>query len=448
MPDLIREAARSGVVVFHEEVARDGSQGKTLMLGQHRVSLAKRHSSILGANASRQLVFNAGFPSCGTEEFEAVRQVMSEVDCCYVGASGRATRDEAHLLLRAVEGARFGRVSVAVPTSVAMCATMLHKPPPACIDDAVAIVKILMDAGTASCVDFALVDATRSDVGFVADAASRLTEAGASMIIICDTVGALFPAESRRLFSQLVARASAEVTFVVHMHNDLGFGLANTLEALSCGIRGVTGSWLSLGERAGMPATEQLLFALGHEPERLPERMGIKADIWIERPNLRAIVPVARYVSQVTGREILVTDPIVGTGVNSISTGTPFVNPTLFQPYDPLSILGIGPTILLTPLASRRIVVAVASRLGCRLSSADVDRALSWVKSESFDRGVGVIDEADFAQFLEELGYPASSCASVQGPALLSAAVGNRTDHVERTGDRPSSANMAHRHVK
>jgi hypothetical protein len=47
-------------------------------------------------------------------------------------------------------------------------------------------------------------------------------------------------------------------------------------------------------------------------------------------------------VSEYTGVDLKVTDPIVGTGVNSISTGTPFVDTKSFQPFDPKAVLDIN----------------------------------------------------------------------------------------------------------
>lgn len=399
MLDLIDATARSGVAIFHEEVARDGAQGKTLITGGQRVSLARRHSELFGKLATRQLVFNAGFPSASKGEYEAVRQVISEVDCCYVGASGRAAIGEVALLVEAVKGAAYGRISIAVPTSDRMCHAMMHTTPDECLHKLLDVIRCIRDKDDVSIIDVALMDATRADVSFIADASTKLTDNGVSMVIVCDTVGSLFPREAFGFFSSLKALVGDTVSLVAHMHNDLGFGLINTLTALSCGIRGVTSSWLGLGERAGMPATEQLLFSIGYELERLPERLNIDRGIWIEPPNLKLVVPVARYVSQVTGRPLLTTDPIVGNGVNSLSTGTPFIDLELFQPYNPEKVLGIDQRIFLTALASKRIIVSVAHRLGLLPEPEQVEVLLDWVKREAFDRGVGVIEEADFLHF-------------------------------------------------
>lgn len=403
MLDLVEQAARSGAIVFHEEIARDGAQGKTLLLGPQRVSIARKHMQIFGEGNTERLVFNAGFPSIGQEEFEAVREVVDNVDFCYIGASGRATIQEAQLLMRSMRGAAFGRLSIAVPVSGAMCAAMMHRTPDVCLSQIYDVVKFILDSENAFCIDVAFMDAARADIGFVAESAIALTEAGVSMIIICDTVGGLFPAETRSFFDALLHRTEDKVSFVAHMHNDLGFGLVNTLEAVSCGVRAVTGSWLGLGERSGMPATEQLLFALGHQTEMLSSRLNVPSNIWSQPPNLKEIAPTARFVSQVVGRPLLTTDPIVGPGVNSISTGTPFVDTLLFQPYDPEVALGVSPKIHITQLASKRVIEAALRVRGLFLNVEQVEQLLSLVKKTAYERGVGILEEDDFLHLLRQI---------------------------------------------
>ncbi|ACM39328.1 isopropylmalate/homocitrate/citramalate synthase (plasmid) [Allorhizobium ampelinum S4] len=412
MSDLILETALSNRVIFHEEVARDGAQGKTLLNGHQRVQIAKRHSSIFGEFAPYHLVFNAGFPSAGKDELEATRQVVDCVDECYVGAAGRATRQDVDLLLQAVHGARHGRIFIAVPASNPMAYSMMHCTAEKAKQAALDMVRYARDKNPALMVDVALADASRSDVGFLAASAAEYAAAGASMVIVCDTVGQFFPSESRWFFDELARRSDPDLRYVAHMHNDLGFGLVNTLEALSAKIYGLTSSWLSLGERAGMPATEQLLFALGYQSSLLPKKLGVVDEIWRSPPDLRQLSPIARYVSQSTRRPLMTTDPIVGTGVNTISTGTPFTNPALFQPFDPLEILGVEPKVLLSSLASHRIIHAVAARLGWALDQSQASAALEWVKAEAFSRNVAIIEDEDFEHFLKGANFAQTSAAA------------------------------------
>ncbi|MEV7422188.1 MULTISPECIES: hypothetical protein [unclassified Streptomyces] len=86
-------------------------------------------------------------------------------------------------------------------------------------------------------------------------------------------------------------------------------------------------------------------------------------------------------VSAATGAPLGVTTPIVGDGVGTISTGTPFGHPRLFEPCDPRELLGIEPRVILTHLASARVITAVAACLGHRLDPDRTRAAASWVKS-------------------------------------------------------------------
>ncbi|MEO6215927.1 MAG: hypothetical protein ABIO86_07840 [Sphingomonas sp.] len=397
--DRISQTLRQGRVVFHEEVARDGAQGKALLDGAQRARIALAHSAIF-ADPREMFVFMAGFPSAGHDEFEAVRQVVAEVDTCQIGAAVRLIRRDIDEALRAVGGAAHGRIVLILPVSNAVAQVLTKISPAQALETALGAVRHARDRSPEIAVDVAFLDAGRADFMFVADAAMQLTHAGASTIIACDTVGNMFPSEAEAFFREIRRLAADEAQFIVHMHNDLGFGLVNTLAALKAGIRGLTSSWLGLGERSGMPATEQLLFVLGHQLERINERLCFDGDLWTQSPDLRRIVPLAREISGYVGFGLRTTDPIVGSGVNSISTGTPFSDPLLFSPYDAQAVLGVPQTVQLTALASKPIIQTVARELGFELNGDPLDRALAWVKAQAYARRRAVIEKSDFADWL------------------------------------------------
>ncbi len=402
--DHILETLRADKVILHEEVARDGAQGKTLLNGAQRALIATAHSKLMGPAAHQSLVFMTGFPSAGKAEFEAVRQVVAEVDSCYLGVAARLTRADIDTAFQAVRDARYGRIVLIMPTSPATAGAMLKTTPQEALRTALDAVGYARDLGGQLEIDVALADAARADFGFVASSATKLTEAGASTNIVCDTVGGLYPAEAAIFFTEIQTRAAGDAHFIVHMHNDLGFGLVNTLTALSAGIRGLTSSWLGLGERSGMPATEQLLFVLTHEAEKLGERLGAPTEPWHSPPNLKAIVPLARQVSEFVGFELRTTDPIVGMGVNTISTGVPFSDPNLFSPFDADAVLGVPRSVLLTALASRAIVHDVSSRLGFTLTSGELSRGLEWVKEYAHRTNTAVVPESALVGWLQQQG--------------------------------------------
>jgi 2-isopropylmalate synthase len=398
-PDLIRQSALNGKMVFWEESARDGAQGKTLMSPAFRVRLAREQGAMFGDDGPRHVVFAAGFPAVCPEEFAATRRVALEA-AGFVSPAAvcRATPDDVRHACAAVRGAPNARVMIVVPASDVMADVMVHRPAVDALAAATALVRMVRDGDTGVIPDVCFADAPRADVEVMAEAANALAQAGAGVIVVADTTGDLLTERCADLFTGLLARVTHDVVLASHLHNDLGLGLANTLAAVRAGVRVVSSSWLGVAERSGMVATEQILFLLAH---RGVELLGDTA-LWHTPPDLTRLPSIARLVSAETGLPLTVTTPIVGAGVGTISTGTPFARPAVFQPYDP-AVLGIEPTIVLTHLASSRVLRAVGERLGLRLDRAETAAALEWVKTEAFRRNEAVISDESLVSFVTDL---------------------------------------------
>jgi 2-isopropylmalate synthase len=405
MVDIITESARGGRIVFWEEVARDGAQAKTLITADVRVRLAREHGRIFGADGPRHLVFAAGFPAVCREEFEAVRRVALEAEgVASIAAVCRGTAADVRQAVAAVRGSYGSRVMVVVPASDEMAQVMTHGPAERALGEAEALLDEARSVDDRVAVDVCLADASRTHTTRLAAHASALTRAGAGVILLADTVGDQLPAGAARMFSAVRAASDDAVVLGCHLHNDLGLGLANTLEAAAAGVRVLSSSWLGLAERSGLVATEQLLFLLAYRPDRTTAILGEGAMPWWTKPDLHRIPQLAALVSEATGIPLTVTTPIVGGGVGSISTGTPFVEPQLFQPFDPDRLLGIAPRVVLTHLASTRVVRAVAAGLGHELDRERAADALAWVKSTAYDCSKAMVDEASFLAYLEAAG--------------------------------------------
>lgn len=399
--DLVRESALAGRVVLWEESARDGAQAKTLMTPAFRVRLAIEQGRIFGSHGPRHMVFAAGFPAVCAEEFEAVRRVAVEAEgAVSVAAVCRGTTPDVRQAVASVRGSAHARVMMVVPASEAMAQVMTHRPAREALEAGVALVKEVRGLDDQVAVDVCLADASRADHALMAAYAAAATTAGAGTVILADTVGDQLPAQAAQMFARVRAGAGEEVVLATHLHNDLGLGLPNTLEAARTGVRVLSSSWLGLAERTGMVATEQLLFLLAYRPERTRELLGEDAEPWWTPPDLTRLPAIARMVSQETGVPLTVTTPVVGTGVGTISTGTPFVHPHLFQPYDPQELLGITPSVVLTHLASARVVTAVAARLGHDLDREQAIAAMRWAKTHAYRTGRAAVDENTFAGYL------------------------------------------------
>ncbi len=401
--DPLREALARGSLTFCEEVARDGAQAKTLLSADQRIAIARRHAAILGEDAVGRLVFAAGFPGIARPEREIVRRMAEEVDCCQLMVVCRASRRDIEESIDSLRGARCGRILVIAPTSEPISQSLLQCSAAESLQHTRDMVCFARDLGSPVRVDVALVDAPRADSSLVADAANVLSAAGGSAMVLCDTVGSCTPVQARRMAEAVVSGCDPSVLLGIHIHNDLGFGLASTFEAMRCGFRYVTSSWLGLAERTGMAATEQLLVALASDPARIEERYGIQTPVWPSPPRLNDLVPLARDIAGWLDIPLKVTDPVVGTGVNSISTGTPFRDPLRFVPYDAWELLGVPRRIVVTQLASRRVIREAALEIGVSLSPAQVDLLTRRVKELCYRRNRAVVPPSEFAALLRRV---------------------------------------------
>jgi 2-isopropylmalate synthase len=416
MGDLVRESAQAGRLVLWEEVARDGAQANTLLLGPQRVAVARAQAALFGEHGPQHLIFAAGFPAVCSEEREAIREVVDAVDTCQLACHARCRTEDIDLALQVLRGARYGRLTLIVPTSARLAGALLHRS----IEDALAqvrsMVRYALDRDDAVAVDLALMDAPHADRHRLAETIAALIEEGIGIAKICDSMGELFPAQIRALIQAVAREVPRRAVLGVHLHNDFGLALANNLEAVQAGIRVVSSAWLGLGERNGLAATEQVLASLAYQPESLTERLPGVQDLWETVPDLRGLPTIARQVSAATGVPLKVTDPIVGTGINVRATGTAFVAPEHFQPFDPALVLGIPPKIRLTQLASHRLVGALAAELGHPLTVEQASTALQWVKSYTYQHGTSVIPREVFTVFLEGLHAQGTTVEQTTGP--------------------------------
>lgn len=400
--DRVRASARAGRLVLVEEVARDGAQGRTLLDAEQRIAIARAQARIFGDTARDRLVFVAGFPPIAHEEAEIVRRVCAAVDTCQVQTLCRAREDDLRESLALAAGARYGRTLFVVPASRAMSEAMLHRAPVAAVEHALGLLALGRDRAEGVALDVCLADIGRADPGLLADACNRLTEAGAATIMLADTVGCLYPDRLDALLAELRPRLDPAVVLHLHLHDDLGLALANALVGLRHGVRIFTSAWLGLGERAGLLATERLLGALA-----LADGEAGRSDIGLglfEPPlEMTRLASLARRIAVWLDLPLRTCEPFVGDGVHTVATGTPFIDPPVFRPYDPAR-LGLSTDIALTQLASARLVSRVAAEMGFDIGPALARAAMAWIKARAYRQGRATVERAALGGFLRAQG--------------------------------------------
>ena len=126
-------------------------------------------------------------------------------------------------------------------------------------------------------------------------------EAGAAMLVLCDTNGGSLPEYGRREATRAV-RERFELPLGIHTHNDCELAVANSLAGIAAGASQVQGTFNGYGERCGnanlcsiIPTLE---LKLGHS--------------CLPPGGLAHITETARFVGEVANRALETGQPYVG----------------------------------------------------------------------------------------------------------------------------------------
>jgi D-citramalate synthase len=139
-------------------------------------------------------------------------------------------------------------------------------------------------------------DASRADQVFLREVFSEGIARHADRLCFCDTVGLLTPEK----VSEYIPPLAIIAPLSIHCHDDLGFGLTNTMAALKSGASCAHVTVNGLGERAGNTPLEEVVMSL----EIL---YGYRTRIKKEE-----IYPLSTLVSRLTGVPLPINKAIVG----------------------------------------------------------------------------------------------------------------------------------------
>jgi 2-isopropylmalate synthase len=92
-------------------------------------------------------------------------------------------------------------------------------------------------------------DGYRADPGFALAVLTAAEEAGAERLVLCDTNGGTLPHDVARIVAEVNELTATPLG--VHVHNDTGCAVANSLVAVEAGVLQVQGTINGYGERTG-----------------------------------------------------------------------------------------------------------------------------------------------------------------------------------------------------
>lgn len=186
-------------------------------------------------------------------------------------------------------------------------------------------------------------DGFKSDPGYALATIRVAADAGAHRIILCDTNGGILPHELAHAIRE-VRKEAPGVKLGIHVHNDGGLGVANTLRAIEEGVIQVHGTINGIGERCG---NVDLTSILGN----LELKMGYQC---LPEGNLKGLTNLSKVVWEYLGIQGPSGQPFVGPSAfahkGGIHVSAVQRNPDTYEHIEP-ELVGNSRKILISELA-------------------------------------------------------------------------------------------------
>jgi len=227
-------------------------------------------------------------------------------------------------------------------------------------------------------------DGYRDNPPFSLDILRAAAEAGAEVLVLCDTNGGTLPHDAERIVREVVAfvgglaldlsdgRARPRVG--VHFHNDSGVAVANALAAVRAGATHVQGCLNGLGERTG---NANLTTIIGDLELKLGRRC-------LPPGRLERLTAVSHHVAELVNLALDPQAPFVGASAFAHKAGL-HVSAIARRPdayeHIPPDAVGNGARFVVSELAGKSTLQMKAAELGLDLDSAALTEVLAQLKN-------------------------------------------------------------------
>ena len=204
-------------------------------------------------------------------------------------------------------------------------------------------------------------DGYRANPTYALRTLAAAEEAGADVIVLCDTNGGTLPSTLTAIIEEV--KKAAGVPLGIHAHNDSELAVANSLAAVQAGIVHVQGTINGYGERCGNANLCSIIPAL---------KLKLGYDC-ITDEQLRTLTSLSHYVSELANLNPDAHLPYVGRSAFAHKGGT-HVNALLkceesYQHIDP-RLVGNGKRVIVSELSGKSNIAYKAQEFGLNLSTS------------------------------------------------------------------------------
>jgi 2-isopropylmalate synthase len=292
-------------------------------------------------------------------------------------------------------------------------------------------------------------DGYKHDSAYALRTLKAAKQAGANVIVLCDTNGGTLPDEVALIVEAV--RKDVGGAIGIHTHNDGELAVANTLTAVRCGAVHVQGTMNGYGERCGNANLCSII-------PNLQLKMGYRC---IEPRQLARLTDIARSVSDLANLSHRKHLPFVGASAfahkGGVHVSAVMKNPATYEHIVP-GIVGNTRRVLVSDLSGRSNVAYKAQEFGISLGekSTVAQRIVEEIKTkehrgyhyEDADGSLEMLMKQELESWSEffTLGgfkviiHKESTEGEPVSEALIKVKVGDDVEHTAAEGNGPVNA--------
>lgn len=246
----IRSAFPRSTIHFYDTTLRDGEQTVGVVLSpQQKLEIARKLQEL---GVSR---IEAGFPRVSSEDAEAIQLLLKAGLRSELWGFSRAIEADVEELVRL--GLRYSIIEAPTSTIKLKAYNISGDEVLRRVVEAVSLAK-----KNGITVAFFAVDGTRTELEFLKRVYLAAIDAGASEVVVVDTIGACGPEAVEYLVGQVCRWVGPKIPVHFHGHNDFGMATACAVAAVRGGATWIQGTINGMGERAGNADISEIALAL------------------------------------------------------------------------------------------------------------------------------------------------------------------------------------------
>jgi isopropylmalate/homocitrate/citramalate synthase len=375
----IRAAFPQTKIRFYDTTLRDGEQTVGVVLSpQQKLEIARKLDEL---GVSR---IEAGFPRVSPEDAEAIQLMQKANLKAELWGFSRALKADLEELVRL--GLRASVIEA--PTSdIKLKAYGLTR------EDVLRRVVDAMSFAKQNGIKIAFfaVDGTRTELDFLKKINLAALEAGASEIVVVDTIGACGPEAVEFLVREVCGWVGPSTPVHFHGHNDFGMATACAVAAVRAGATWIQGTINGMGERAGNADICEIALAL-----RCLYDVPVDLD-------LTRVREASEIVSRASGYTLDAWKPLVGENLfvrESGAVAAQFHIPEAIEPYS-ADLVNARRSIVLGKKSGLDSIDLKCKELGLTIRPEQRAPILAEVKKRSIAKR-GLLSDEEFKDIVKK----------------------------------------------